>query len=86
MIFGTFQLTTRPEGVTPHIECADVDSLFDNFVCYGPPEQVVEEVTQLGETGVDELICSFRWGDLTSVESDATMEQFAGLVIPETAV
>ena len=43
-------------------------------------ENVQARLKELAELGVNEILCSSRWGDLTGEEAGASMRQLAKLI------
>ena len=59
-----------------------VDFFRDALGFYGPPPAMVAHMRDLEEMGIDEVLCSFKWGDLSFQEAQTSMETFAALVSP----
>lgn len=75
------QLST-PMGSHEQVAQDEVSQYVQNRVAAGPPEVVIEHLRQLEETGVGELLCWFKWGEITHEQAIKSMELFSESVIP----
>ena len=59
-----------------------VDAFYDIFGIYKSSSEAIEELKELEAQGVDEVLCSFRWGDLSYGEAVQSMEVCAEDILP----
>lgn len=65
------------------IDDKTVDLFYDAFGFYQSCPDLIKELKNLEAIGVDELLCSFKWGDLSYTEALLSLETFAQSIMPE---
>jgi hypothetical protein len=59
-----------------------VDFFYEAMGVYKTCPDMIREMKEFEALGVDEVLCSFKWGDLSFEDAMLSMETFAGDVIP----
>ena len=61
---------------------AEVHQYIQERVTIGSPESIADEIATLKESGVEEVICWFKWGNIDHELAEQSMRLFADCVIP----
>ena len=61
---------------------AAVHQYIQERVTIGSPESIADEIATLKESGVEEVICWFKWGNIDHELAEKSMRLFADYVIP----
>ncbi len=59
-----------------------IDTFQNVFGLYESSSDMIKELKELQALGVDEILCSFKWGDLSYQEAVQSMEVFAKDILP----
>lgn len=77
----TKQLSS-PVGTFDPVSQDEISQYVHSRVISGPPEVVVDQICQLQAKGVGEVLCWFKWGEITHEQAIKSMESFSESVIP----
>lgn len=77
----TKQLSS-PVGTYEPVSQDEISQYVHSRVINGPPEVVVGQLCQLQAKGIGEVLCWFKWGEITHEQAIKSMEPFSEAVIP----
>lgn len=73
---------SSPVGNHESVSQDEVSQYVHGRIIFGPPEVVIEQLCQLQAKGVGEILCWFKWGEITHEQAVKSIGLFSESVIP----